>query len=290
MIMIPVKTIGLNDDGSFIQVPISMEEYREICASHYCMPAEFFKLFLDSEHLAYSCGVWEGEGCTLEQSMTNKYKMFSDFLGDARDILEVGSGFGGLSRYLAKPPRHITAYNISKTQHDYCEENARWNNIYHNKCWTEIEGTYDAIVSDEFIVHVPDGCREFFFTKLRSHLDVDGVLVLKNLSSVDPCNGEMALANNAIFGHAGEYPTQEETLRCAKAAGFEVVETIIIPNEHYKKTAAAWQRGLFDNSNKLKEMNKELRKKCGLMFAIYQKALSREPQLLAIHMTKFKAV
>jgi cyclopropane-fatty-acyl-phospholipid synthase len=285
------KTIGLKEDGSFDQIEIDLEEYREACAYHYRDSEEFFSLFLDKKHLGYSCGIFDCPNETLEQAMFNKYAEFCRMLPSHSEVLEVGSGFGGLSRQLANWGHDVTAYNISQTQHDYCLSKSHLRATYHNKCWTEIEGMFDAIVSDEFIVHVPDEGRLDFFKKMRSHIKDDGVFVLKNLSitkSENECNGSANLANNKIFGNVGRYPTYHETLKNADDAGFARIESITIPIDNYIKTAAAWQHRLCENADQLKEMNPELYRDCKLMFAIYQKMFKKD--ILSVEITKFKAV
>jgi len=131
--MIPVKTVGLNEEGKFIQEEISMEEYRKACAHHYRDTEEFFGLFLDKDYMGYSCGWFEKDDYTLEQAMLRKYVAFNEMIlqDEPIKILEVGSGFGGLSRFLALCGHDVNAYNISKTQHAYCVKNSVWKSIYH---------------------------------------------------------------------------------------------------------------------------------------------------------------
>ena len=291
------KTTHFDKDKGLIEVPMTLEEYQEACAHHYRQGAEFFGLFLDEMYMGYSCGVFENEDDTLEEAMENKYDIFTGMLSGCDKVLEVGSGFGGLSRDLADWNLTVDAYNISKTQHDYCEDRNTYKGKsiypklhYHNKCWTEITGAYDAIVSDEFIVHT-GGCRLDFFKKMRSVIKDGGTFALKNLSTnhtMNGCQDRANMANIKIFGGNGTYPTYFETLRDADEAGFARESSISIPIENYMKTSAAWKTRLLENADKLKEIDEELFHDCHRMFRLYD--IMFRQGFLTVEMTKFVAV
>ncbi|MDA9444356.1 cyclopropane-mycolic acid synthase [Bradyrhizobium sp. CCBAU 51745] len=67
---------------------------------HYDVDNDFYAAFLDKDHMAYSCGVWDG-ALDLEHAQKQKLARIASFARvKASDrVMDVGCGWGGLIRY-----------------------------------------------------------------------------------------------------------------------------------------------------------------------------------------------
>ena len=72
---------------------------------HYDLDSGLYELFLDSDR-QYSCAYFEQEGMSLEEAQAAKKRHLAAKLNlrDGMKVLDIGSGWGGLALYLAKPP------------------------------------------------------------------------------------------------------------------------------------------------------------------------------------------
>ena len=119
----------LLDDGNFrlklwrrLQ-PLLMGRERlnpEWIAKHY--DAGNIQLFAtDTEYHAYTPGVYESDEESLETSTHRKYEQaFAALrLGEGRSLLEIGCGWGGMTRFCASRGVAVTAITLSRDQHAY---------------------------------------------------------------------------------------------------------------------------------------------------------------------------
>ncbi len=74
-----------------------MADARDI-QYHYDVGDDFYRLFLDRDHMIYSCAVWEDGGDdTLEAAQARKLARIAGFAGVApgHRVLDIGCGWGG---------------------------------------------------------------------------------------------------------------------------------------------------------------------------------------------------
>jgi cyclopropane-fatty-acyl-phospholipid synthase len=95
---------------------------------HYELPTEFFQGVL-GRYLKYSCGYWHEETSNLDRAEWAALLRTAEHAGieDGQDILELGSGWGSLSLWLANHYRNarITAVSNSRSQRDFVVDQAR---------------------------------------------------------------------------------------------------------------------------------------------------------------------
>src|SRR5205085_12238417 len=87
---------------------------------HYDLGNDFFRLFLDTELLMYSCGYFESAADSLEQAQVRKVDRICRALslspGD--HVLEIGSGWGGFAVWAAtRYGCRVTTTTISAEQY-----------------------------------------------------------------------------------------------------------------------------------------------------------------------------
>ncbi|MEJ2086934.1 MAG: cyclopropane-fatty-acyl-phospholipid synthase [Gammaproteobacteria bacterium] len=140
----------------------SLAGSRENIHSHYDLGNDFYRLWLDEEHMQYTCAFYPDESATLEEAQTAKLDLVCKKLDlkPGETVVEAGSGWGGLARFIAK---HygvtVRSYNISAEQVAYARERARQEGLgnaveYVEDDYRNITGTYDVFVSVGMLEHV----------------------------------------------------------------------------------------------------------------------------------------
>lgn len=113
---------------------IAKKETHIESIEHYNKAFNIYQAFLDKEYMAYTMayyGVTEvsehiDEDITLLQAQTDKFDLIIERaeIKDGQDILELGCGFGGFSKYLLDqfPNIKITGINPSPVQTDHLKQ------------------------------------------------------------------------------------------------------------------------------------------------------------------------
>lgn len=101
--------------------------------AHYDLGNAFYRLFLDGETMAYSCGLWEGGeaaalpagAAELEAALAAAQRAKLErlcaqvALSPSDHLLEIGCGWGGLALHAAKTRGcKVTAITVSREQHE----------------------------------------------------------------------------------------------------------------------------------------------------------------------------
>lgn len=132
-------------------------------ARHYDTEAEFFELFLDKRHRAYSQAVFADDSESLEDAETRKLDFALDSVrakpGD--HILDIGAGWGSMSEHAGKKGIKVTSLTISEASKQYVNGIIQQNNL---PCEVRLEHfmkhnpgiRYDGIVNCGVTEHLPD--------------------------------------------------------------------------------------------------------------------------------------
>jgi cyclopropane-fatty-acyl-phospholipid synthase len=161
---------------------------------HYDLGNEFFRLFLDSELMMYSCACFESPGDSLESAQVAKVDRICRMLdlqpGD--HVLEIGSGWGGFARWAAgRYGCRVTTTTISDEQYRHIlewkarsgETGARVEALRAD--YRELTGRFDKIVSIEMFEAV--GLRHYddYFGAVDRLLSPDGSMILQTITVDD---------------------------------------------------------------------------------------------------------
>ena len=132
-------------------------------SNHYDTDAEFFLLFLDKRHRAYSQAVYGGDDDALEDAQTRKldFALHSIKAVPGFRILDIGSGWGSFVEHAGKKGMHVTSLTISQRSKDFVQNIIDSNNL---PCKVLLEHffdhqpteQYDAIVNCGVTEHLPD--------------------------------------------------------------------------------------------------------------------------------------
>ncbi len=129
---------------------------------HYDLGNDFYKLWLDTAEMQYTCAYFPDPSMTLEQAQVAKLHHVCRKLelkpGDT--VVEAGCGWGGLALFMAKHYGvHVKAYNISKEQVAHAHQRAEREGLadrvhYVLDDYRNISGEYDKFVSVGMLEHV----------------------------------------------------------------------------------------------------------------------------------------
>jgi cyclopropane-fatty-acyl-phospholipid synthase len=153
------KLMGLVAGAPRVNTP---EDAIENIHHHYDVSNEFYQLWLDRDHMQYTCAYYDHPDATVEEAQTAKLHHVCRKLrlkpGDR--VLEAGCGWGGLARFMAREyGAHVRAYNISHQQLVFARDTARAEGLdelveYREADYRDATGEYDVFVSVGMLEHV----------------------------------------------------------------------------------------------------------------------------------------
>lgn len=150
---------------------------------HYDLGNDLYSKMLDPT-MTYSCGYWK-DANDLNEAQLNKLKLIGDKLKlePGMTVLDIGCGWGGLCKYLAKNYHvKVTGITISVEQQKMAEESCSGLDVDIRLCdYRDINETFDRVVSVGMFEHVGEKNYETFFEIARKCLSYDGLLLLHTM-------------------------------------------------------------------------------------------------------------
>lgn len=236
---------------------------RKNVAHHYDLSGTLYELFLDTDW-QYSCAYFTSPEESLEQAQENKKRHLAAKLllnEDRQEILDIGSGWGGLGLYLAREANaNVTGVTLSQEQVRVSQERARKAGLsedvhFRLQDYRNLTGKYDRIVSVGMFEHV--GTRHYpdFFAKVRDLLNDDGVAVLHSIGRMEPPGSTNPWLRKYIFP-GGYTPALSEVLEVVERSGLWVTDIEIL-RLHYAKTLRRWRERFAANRERVKQLYDE---------------------------------
>jgi cyclopropane-fatty-acyl-phospholipid synthase len=248
--------------GTRMYQEFEVEEDTVRSAYHYEQDPEFYFLQTAGEWNVYSCLMW-AEGFTITQAQEKKLDKLAECmqLKPGLHIMDVGCGWGGPLTYLCKK-YGVTGHGItvSEKQAEAARARAAKHGVkatFEVVHWKKLPAaeTYDAIYSDEVIVHFFD--LGGFFAKCHELLKPNGVMAHKELHWRHPKYAEVtALGDHVqqIFGFTGNYIPLWKELQLLNETGFKIEGVFEIPMTDYQQTIDMWLKNIFDNRERCKQI------------------------------------
>ena len=220
---------------------------RRNVAHHYDLSGALYDLFLDSDR-QYSCAYFPEPGSDLERAQLAKKRHIAAklLLKPGQEVLDIGSGWGGLALYLAETGRaRVTGITLSSEQLAHAQARAARRGLdqqvhfalrdYRQQC-----GRFDRIVSVGMFEHVGLPNYPAFFQKIADLLSDDGVALIHTIAQHDPPCPTNPWLQRYIFP-GGYTPSLSEILPAIEAAGLWVTDIEIL-RLHYAETLRCWRQ------------------------------------------------
>ncbi len=222
---------------------------------HYDVSNEFYRLVLGPS-MAYTCAVFPKPDASLEEAQEEKFDLVARKLGLERGmrLLDVGCGWGGMSRHAAKH------YGVQAVGVTLSKEQAFWANaavereglaervtILHSDYRDSPGSGYDAISSIGLLEHVGVANYPAYFQYLRGKLRDGGRLL--NHSITRYTNSTSVKTGPFIDRYVfpdGELTGSGRVITAAQNAAIEVRHEENL-REHYALTLAHWCENLVIN-------------------------------------------
>ncbi|MFN3759524.1 MAG: SAM-dependent methyltransferase [Algoriphagus aquaeductus] len=225
-------------------------------AQHYDLDAEFFQLFLDSRHRAYSQAVFASDEEDLEDAETRKFEFVLDSVkakpGD--HILEIGSGWGSFVEFAGQRGIRVTSLTISEASQKFVQEII---DSQHLPCQVLLEHffqhqpgfRYDAIVNCGVTEHLPDyaGSLKHYQRLLKK----GGVLYL-DASADRTRHSHGTFMNKYVFEGNGHLMVLHEYLAEVAKTPF-LLKGVWDDRHNYFLTCREWAKRLDRNLEKIEQ-------------------------------------
>ena len=221
---------------------------RENVAHHYDLSNDLYRLFLDEETMAYSCGYWPGgEGSTsLREAQEAKHAHIAQKLNlrAGQRVLDVGCGWGGMAIHLA---RHhdveVVGVTLSREQKALADERVAGAGLQDRievrlQDYRDVPERFDRVVSIGMFEHVGVPQYDAFFAKVLSVLPDDGCALIHSIGRKGGPSATDAWTRKYVFP-GGYSPALSETLASAERVGAWVTD-VEVWRLHYAYTIKQW--------------------------------------------------
>ena len=224
-------------------------------AHHYDIGNDLYTLFLDRDHMQYSCAYWPNadgsDSMTLEQAQEAKLAHIAAKLALApgQRVLDIGCGWGGMAIYLAKHADvNVLGITLSEEQLALARKRAeaagvagrtRFELVDYRDLAAQGE-KFDRIVSVGMFEHVGQAQFNRFFQDCAKLLVDDGVMLLHTIGRMGGPGSTDAFTRKYIFP-GGYIPALSETVAASERYRLIAadVENLRL---HYALTLREWYK------------------------------------------------
>ena len=225
-------------------------------AHHYDLGNAFYEMFLDQE-MFYSCAYFRDKSDTLEAAQINKCRLIAAKLNlkPGQRVLDIGSGWGGMARYLAKVADvEVLGVTLSKEQYALAVERTKAAGLdgrvkFELKDYRHLTAKFDRIVSVGMFEHVGVQHYNEFFAKVNELLADDGVMLLHSIGHMSPPGTASPWLRKYIF--PGAYsPALSEVFPAVESNSLWVTDCEFL-RVHYATTLKHWHERYEKNRAKV---------------------------------------
>lgn len=228
-------------------------------SSHYDHPAAFYRLWLD-ETMAYSCAYFDHPDQPLADAQRAKFRHVAAKLKiePGMRVVEIGSGWGGLSIYLAKQcGARVTAINVSPEQLAESRRLAAAAGVadlidFREVDYRNLDGTYDRLVSIGMMEHVGVNHFDDYFTKIRTLLAPGGFALVHAIGRMSPPGTTAPFIRKYIFP-GGYVPALSEVFASTERSHLWVADMEVL-RLHYYWTIRAWRQNFMARYGEVEAM------------------------------------
>ena len=225
----------------------SVDRATSNARSHYDIPPDLYRLFLD-DGLNYSCAFFhDPENDTLEQAQHAKLARATAKLNlrPGMTVAEIGCGWGAFAVHIARHTgAHVVAINVSPEQLAVARALAESEGVAHLVEFREIDyralqGRFDRVVSVGMMEHVGIGHFDDYFRKIRDLLTPDGYAYIHCIGRSSPPGTTSPFVQKYIFP-GGYVPALSEVFAATERTGLWVADMEVL-RLHYYHTIRHWR-------------------------------------------------
>ncbi|MBK6598458.1 MAG: class I SAM-dependent methyltransferase [Proteobacteria bacterium] len=229
---------------------------RNITA-HYDLGNDLYRLMLD-ETMAYSCAIFTAPTMSLHDAQIAKFAATCRKL-DLRpedELLEIGTGWGGLAVYAAENYGcRVTTTTISQQQYDYARELVASRGLADRvtvllQDYRDLTGRFDKLVSIEMIEAVGARYLDTYLRKCAALLKPNGAMLLQAITIQDQFYAQALRSVDFIqrFIFPGSFIPSVEAISSsiAHVTDFKIFHLEDI-GPHYATTLQHWRERFFSN-------------------------------------------
>ncbi|MCB2046645.1 MAG: class I SAM-dependent methyltransferase [Novosphingobium sp.] len=191
--------------------------------AHYDLGNDFYAAWLDPT-MCYSSARF-APGDTLEKAQERKLETISARLDGAREVLEIGCGWGALARHLADGGAHVTAISLSDEQLAFARKRHAGASIeFRKQDYRDVHAQFDGVVSVEMVEAVGREYWPNFFDCIARNLKPGGRAAIQYIAMRDDLFEDYS--HSADFIQAYIFPggllvSESEFARLAQERGLE---------------------------------------------------------------------
>lgn len=236
----------------------SRRRSQRVAEQHYDLSNRLYEAMLGPT-MQYTCAYYgpEGDEATLDAAQRAKLSLIARklYLEPGMRVLELGSGFGELARYLAAEHGcEVVSYNISRQQVGYarrlCEGLPVDIRLQDYREATDDTAEYDRVVSIGLMEHVGPKNYRGFFNIARARLKAGGLALIHTIGGNESRMTADPWITRYIFP-GGVIPSEAQLTR-AKEGRF-VLEDWHNFGPDYDRTLMAWEANFLEAWPELKE-------------------------------------
>ena len=225
----------------------SIRRSRTNVHHHYDLSGTLYDLFLDEDR-QYSCAYFTAPDDDLDSAQRAKKRHIAAKLCIDRpglDVLDIGSGWGGLGLYLANNlGAEVKGVTLSEEQHAYSNAQAAEAGMADHACfelqdYRVVDVPFDRIVSVGMFEHVGRYHYDIFFDKAARLLKEDGVMLLHTIGRSRGPTYTNPFIDRYIFP-GGYIPALSEVMAAIERSGLLVTDIEIL-RLHYAETLRHWR-------------------------------------------------
>ena len=239
----------------------SIRKSKDNVSHHYDIGNDFYQLWLDKS-MTYSCGYFENEKDTLEQSQVNKvdYILKKLNLKEGNTLLDIGCGWGELILKAAREYKvHALGATLSQEQYEEIKLRIKKEGLEHLVDVSLVDyrqikdKKFDRIVSVGMLEHVGKENLEEYFSSIHSLLKDGGISLLHCITSLK--GGTNEWINKYIFP-GGYIPSTSEIVNNIADKSFHLTDAESL-RRHYVRTLEHWAENFEDSIQEIKKTKDE---------------------------------
>ncbi len=206
------------------------------------------------ERLCYSAGLFESEDDTLETAQARKIDAIIEALNisEGMTVLDIGSGWGELTRELARGGCASTGITLSEAQLNWSNQSKlqtgaaggaeRYLLSDYRDFFAANHKQFDRITCIEVLDHIGINQFEQFFSLVRDNLEDDGMFFMQVITR--PSAGQTSNWINKYIYPGGYIASLDEIIEHAQNSGFAVESHNALGGKHYAETLKLWDEKL----------------------------------------------